>query len=207
MDGEQCLLALSACPEDFGVHEGVPSPKPKRMRKIVYYVAASLDGYIAGPGEDISGFVGGGNGIDKYRNDLLAYDTVIMGRNTYEFGYKFGLKPGSPAYPHMKHYIFSNSLQLPVREANIFIKAVDLREVQAIREQPGPDIYLCGGGRFAGWLLDHQQIDILKIKLNPLILGGGVKLFGASQKQYKTALEDTATYENGLQIMTYKLLY
>jgi len=37
-----------------------------------------------------------------------------MGKNTYEFGYKFGLKPGQRAYPHMTHYIFSNSLKFGV---------------------------------------------------------------------------------------------
>jgi dihydrofolate reductase len=57
------------------------------MRKIIYYVACSLDGFIAGEQEDISGFVSGGNGVDKYLSDLAAFDTVIMGRNTYEFGY------------------------------------------------------------------------------------------------------------------------
>ena len=78
------------------------------MRNIVYYVAVSLDGFIAGPDGDITGFVAGGSGIDQYLKDLKAFDTVIMGRKTYEFGYKFGLKPGEPAYPHTKHYIFSN---------------------------------------------------------------------------------------------------
>ena len=83
------------------------------MRHIVYYVATSLDGYISGPKGDISGFNGTAesDGIIKYFADLKNFDTVIMGRNTYEFGYKFGLKPGERAYPHMEHLIFSNSLQ------------------------------------------------------------------------------------------------
>ncbi len=61
----------------------------------------SLDGFISGVNGDISGFVGDGNGVAKYLADLADYDTVIMGKNTYEFGYRFGLKPGKPAYPHM----------------------------------------------------------------------------------------------------------
>jgi dihydrofolate reductase len=52
------------------------------MRKIVYYVASSLDGFISGPNDDISGFVGTGNGVKKYLSDLLNFDTVIMGRHT-----------------------------------------------------------------------------------------------------------------------------
>ncbi|MFT6336819.1 MAG: dihydrofolate reductase [Saprospiraceae bacterium] len=58
------------------------------MNKIIYYVATSLDGYISGLNEDISGFVGVGNGLQKYLYDLKGFETVIMGRKTYEFEYK-----------------------------------------------------------------------------------------------------------------------
>jgi len=83
------------------------------MRQIIYYVATSIDGFISSPNEDISGFehVQESKGIAKYLNDLKAFDTVIMGRKTYEFGYKFGLEPGQPAYPNMSHFVFSNSLK------------------------------------------------------------------------------------------------
>ena len=177
------------------------------MRKIVYYVAVSLDGYISGPAGDISGFVSGGNGLDQYLNDLQLFDTVIMGRKTYEFGYRFGLEPGKPAYPHMQHYIFSEHLQLPSMSPNVHIKPLQLSEIDRIQQQHGSDIYLCGGGEFAGWLLDHQRIDILKLKINPLILGSGVKLFGSSSGSYKTELLQHELYDHGLQIVSYKLKY
>jgi hypothetical protein len=54
--------------------------------------------------------------------------------------------------------------------------------------------------------LENHQIDVLKIKLNPLILGRGVKLFGDAQKSFKTELTGTDLYENGLQIMTYNII-
>jgi dihydrofolate reductase len=177
------------------------------MRKIVYYVASSLDGFISGLNEDVSGFVGKGNGVDRYLTDLENFDTVIMGRNTYEFGYKYGLKPGQPAYLHMKHYIFSNNLKLENPDIKVEVKKIDLTEINLIQNQEGTDIYLCGGGQFAGWLLDHQKIDILRLKLNPLILGEGIKIFGSSTKQYNLQLIETLLYENGLQIMTYRVLY
>lgn len=177
------------------------------MRKIVYYVASSLDGFIAGEHADISGFVGSGNGVDKYLSDLAHFDTVIMGRGTYEFGYQFGLQPGQPAYPHMQHYIFSNTLAFPSSDPKVQVKPLDLQEIEAIQQQEGTDIYLCGGGQFAGWLLDNQKIDLLRIKLNPLVLGKGVKLFGDSTRSIRLELQDTADYDNGLQIMTYKIHY
>jgi len=107
----------------------------------------------------------------------------------------------------MKHYIFSTSLVFTDQDPKVHIKKIDIEELIKIRNQPGTDIYLCGGGQFAGWLLDNQQIDILKIKLNALVLGQGVKMFGNSKSSFKTALLDAATYDNGLQIITYKLIY
>ena len=177
------------------------------MRKINYYVAISLDGYISGPDEDISGFVADGDGVSTYLADLQAFDTVIMGRKTYEFGFKFGLKPGQPAYPHMEHHIFSNSLKIDDLHEKVHIHKPDVDLIQELKKGEGTDIYLCGGGEFAGWLLEHELIDILKIKLNPLILGDGVPLFGNSQKMNQMRLVDSQKYNDGLHIITYHISY
>lgn len=174
--------------------------------KIVYYVAISLDGYIAGPNEDISRFVGEGNGVDKYLSDLADFKTVIMGRKTYEFGYQYGLKPGQPAYPHMDHHIFSNTLNFEQQHELIHIAPPDIATIKDIRKHSSTDVYLCGGGQFAGWLLDHGMIDQLKLKINPIILGGGVKLFGDSATQANWDLTETTSYEGGLMINTYNFI-
>ncbi|MCO6481050.1 MAG: dihydrofolate reductase [Phaeodactylibacter sp.] len=177
------------------------------MRKITYYVATSLDGFIAGPGEDISGFVHSGNGVDQYLQDLQSYDTVIMGRKTYEFGYAFGLQPGQPAYPHMQHYIFSDTLKFDKPHERVKVCSLDLEIIRQLKEGEGTDIYLCGGGVFAGWLLDNELIDTLKIKLNPLVLGQGVRLFGDSKKTCRLAVSGQEQYDGGLQIITYRIDY
>lgn len=177
------------------------------MRPIIYYVATSLDGYISGPDEDISGFVPSGNGVDQYLKDLLDFEETIMGRKTYEFGYKYGLEPGQPAYEHMEHYIFSDSLKLDKLHPQVNICPVDLSIIKTLKAKAGKPIYLCGGGQFAGWLLANELIDILKIKLNPLILGAGVRLFGDTTKQYQLELLDKQSFEKGLQILTYKITY
>lgn len=177
------------------------------MRKIIYYVATSLDGYIAGPNDDISGFVQQGAGVDQYRKDLLEFDTVIMGRKTYEFGYQYGLPPGQPAYPHMQHYIFSKTLSFENQSEQVHVCPLDLAKVQELKAADGTDIYLCGGGEFAGWLLEHELIDVLKIKLNPFVQGDGVRLFGTSKKSYQLSLKENQLFESGLQIMTYEVKY
>lgn len=175
--------------------------------KIVYYVAISLDGYISGENEDITGFVAEGNGVEKYLSDLKEYQTVIMGRKTYEFGYKFGLKPGEAPYPHMEHHIFSDSLHFDGQESNVHVKKLELHQIDSIKLQSLGDIYLCGGGAFAGWLLENERIDVLKLKINPLVLGKGTRLFGGSTKSVQLELLHTETFDGGLLINTYKIKY
>lgn len=177
------------------------------MKKIVYYVASSIDGFISGVNGDISGFAQGGNGVEKYLNDLQEFKTVIMGKNTYEFGYQYGLVPGMPAYPQMEHFIFSKKLSFENPHEKVHVKDFNLDEIAKIRKETSTDIYLCGGGIFAGWLLENEQIDILKVKLNPLILGKGVKMFGDSEKDFQLNLIDSVKYDNGLIINTYEVKY
>ncbi len=173
------------------------------MQKIIYYVAASLDGYIAGPNEDVSRFIHSGNGVEKYQQDLLNFKTVIMGRKTYEFGYQFGLVPGQPAYPNMEHFIFSDSLKIENLHDLVHTIKPSIERVEEIKLSSPSDIYLCGGGAFAGWLLDHGLIDELKLKLNPIVLGNGIPLFGNSKTSVKWHLEHSESYDHGMKILTY----
>jgi dihydrofolate reductase len=173
------------------------------MRKIIYYVATSIDGYISGPNGDITMFVNESDGVRQYLSDLQNFKTVIMGRMTYEFGYQYGLQPGQPAYSHMEHYIFSDHLELAKTAKSVHIEKLSIERIKHLKESAETDIYLCGGGQFAGWLLENNMIDVLKIKLNPIILGAGVKLFGNSSKAFKWALLDRQSFQEGLEILTY----
>ncbi|MEM6841161.1 MAG: dihydrofolate reductase family protein [Bacteroidota bacterium] len=173
------------------------------MRKIIYYVASSLDGYIAGENDDISQFILQGEGVDKYQLDLAHFRTVIMGRKTYEFGYQYGLQTGQPAYPHMHHHIFSNSLTINNLSEQVQIEKLSVSRVEEIRENAKTNIYLCGGGQLAGWLLENGLIDQLKLKLNPVVLGSGTKLFGDSTANERWELTDKESFSDGLQILTY----
>lgn len=174
------------------------------MARIIYYVACSIDGFIAGADDDISNFVTGGEGVEKYLSDLQNFKTVIMGRRTYEFGYQFGLEPGQPAYPHMIHHIFSESIKIEHLAESVFIEEKSIDRVKEVKRNSDTDIYLCGGGEFAGWLLENELIDQLKLKLNPLILGKGIKLFGNSTKKVIWNLIERESFSDGLQILTYE---
>ncbi|MDM1296365.1 dihydrofolate reductase [Sphingobacterium sp. N143] len=179
------------------------------MKKIIYYVASSLDGYISGVDDDVTGFKFTGKAIDKYLNDLQSFQTVIMGRNTYEFGYKFGAKPGapSPTYAHMQHYIFSNNLTFDNKSDQVEVKKLIPEVIDKIKTVSETDIYLCGGGKLAGWLLENKKIDVIKLKVNPLILNRGTKLFEGIDTSYQLDLLESKSYADGIQLLTYKINY
>lgn len=67
------------------------------------------------------------------------------------------------------------------------------------------ELLLCGGVQFAGWLLDHGFIDQLKLKLNPIRLGDGVRLFGNSKTSLVGKLIEKESFDSGLQFLTYEL--
>ena len=177
------------------------------MAKIVYYVASSIDGFIAGRNDDISGFAPGGPCVEKYLSDLNEFKTVIMGRRTYEFGYQYGLKPGQKAYPHMEHHIFSNTLSFEEKDDHVHIEPISEERIVNIKDKAETDIYLCGGGVFASWLLDLKLIDQIKIKLNPIILRDGIKMFESSKTMTSLDLNNSESFDDGLKILSYDVLY
>lgn len=167
------------------------------MHPIIYDVAVSLDGFISGPGGDISMFAQDGPAVDDYTNRLSAYATAIMGRATYEFGFRYGLKAGQNPYPHMETIVFSERIVCP-EPSEISIKRssrkADLSQLKATAAGP---IYLCGGGAFAGWLLQEGLIDRVILKRAPFCYGSGVRLFGDSLDAVALPRTHTKTYDNG----------
>jgi dihydrofolate reductase len=177
------------------------------MRKIVYYVAITLDGYICGPNESIEGYVDQGSGLKKYQSDLESFDTVIMGRKTYEFGFKFGLIPGQPAYKHMRHYIFSETANYENLHDQVKVLPRNIDLVSQLKEETGSSIYLCGGSIFAGWLLNHSLIDEVKVKVSPVIFGDGLPMFSGVERLFHLKLIDSQRHDHGMMINTYTVNY
>lgn len=177
------------------------------MRKLIYHVATSLDDFIAGEDDSIEAFPTEGDHIQDYVQSLLGYDTVIMGRRTYEFGYRYGLEPGESPYPHMKNYIFSTTLQLPPGDDHIeVISDHVIPTITALKAQIGSPIYLCGGGNFAGFLLEQEMIDELHVKLCPITIGSGIRLFGDYTRTPSDMQElSCKEYDNGVKLIKYAL--
>lgn len=178
-------------------------------RKLVYYVAASVDHYIAHANEAMDGMLTEGDHINDYLESLHAYDTVLMGRKTYEWGYQFGIQPGHavPTYAHMHQYVFSQTMPDAQDNQLQIIRADPAPFVQQLKHEPGKAIYLCGGGNLAGYLLDHGLVDEMILKINPVLFGGGIPLFGTSTRTVALTLQDTKIYTNGVQFVRYRIDY
>lgn len=167
------------------------------MHTIIYDVAVSLDGFISGPSGDISKFAHEGPVVDDYCDRLAGYATAIMGGTTYEFGYRFGLKAGQNPYATMETIVFSDTLKCP-DDSDIVVKQSRAKEdFHRLKQSSKGPIYLCGGGVFAGWLLCHGLIDRIILKRAPIILGGGVRLFGETSGTGPVTRVATRTYDNG----------
>jgi dihydrofolate reductase len=177
------------------------------MRKLIYHVGTTLDNYICQADGSIGGFLTEGDHIPDYLESLKNYDTVLMGKSTYEFGYGFGLKPGMAPYPTMKNYVFSQSIKIegPLDERLTIVRGNSLSFISKLKESEGNPIYLCVGGIFASSLLDNNLIDSLVIKLNPVVLGGGIRLFERSTRHVELVLTSTKTYHSGVVLLTYSI--
>ncbi|MEP3278474.1 MAG: dihydrofolate reductase family protein [Stappiaceae bacterium] len=175
------------------------------MHPIIYDVAVSLDGYISGPGGDISGFAHDGPVVDDYNARMADYAVAIMGRSTYEFGYQFGLEAGQNPYRHMKTFVFSKTLQCPVNSEITVVRSPGAMNLQQLKETSQGPIYLCGGGAFAGSLLSDGLIDQLRLKRAPIILGGGVRLCGHHPVCARPVPMKTKVYDNGYVFQEFQL--
>ncbi len=166
------------------------------MRKVKLYIATSLDGFIAGPNEEIDWLF---HDQDYGYTDFYAsIDTTLMGRLTYQKILTFGDFP----YPDKTNYVFTRSLNLMDTENVQFITDDPVSFVKELQQQPGQHIWLVGGGQLNTTLLNVGLIDEIVCAIHPTVLGSGVPVFaeGANITSFKTV--NTQQYSSGMVIVT-----
>ncbi|MFB2934594.1 dihydrofolate reductase family protein [Aerosakkonemataceae cyanobacterium BLCC-F154] len=173
------------------------------MRKLKYYIATTLDGFIAHEDGSFDGFVWDDEFVADFINSYSWFDVVLMGRKTYEVGLKEGKT--SP-YPTMQQYVFSRSMKESPDESVNLVSENVVEIVKDLKSQNGKDIWLCGGANLASQLLSEKLIDEVIIKLNPVIFGSGKPLFESSVPQTKLILQATKEYASGIMLIYYNVL-
>jgi dihydrofolate reductase len=194
--------------------------KETSLRKLTYFVACSIDGFIGDESGDASfmyPFVDeqfleflkteypetiATAGRRALGIDVLPhrrFDTVVQGRASYEVALREGI---SSPYAHLREYVASRTLR-ESPDPHVEIIAEDL--VARVRELKAEDgelgIYLCGGSRTAGELRD--EIDELVVKTYPIVLGTGMPMFGAAFDIAEFVLDELRPFKNGVLVRTY----
>ena len=168
------------------------------MRPIRYCVATSLDGYIAGPKGEADWIVMDPN-ID-FRALFSQFDTVLLGRRTYEITRRPGVPPWPPGY---QLYVFSRTLrQRDHPEVTIVADKVEAT-LAALRAMPGKDIWLFGGASLFRSLLDARLVDTVEVAVMPVLLGGGIPLLPPPAKQAKLKLTGHHASKTGVVSLEY----
>ena len=185
------------------------------MRTLTYYVAATLDGYIAGPDGELDFFPFEGELLDAVLADYpetmpaqargplgltdvpnQRFDTVVMGRGTYEPALEAGIT--SP-YSHLKQYVVSSTVSVADTDVQVVTDPVAL--VRELKQDEGMGIWLAGGGKLAAVLRD--EIDELVIKRNPIVLGSGISLFEGAFAPSRFVRSWTRELDGGVRIEGY----
>ena len=171
------------------------------MRRVRFSVAVSLDGYIAGPGGEMDWLVWSDDAAALARAHWQGFDTVLLGRKTYEVAARSGQAGGDPG--GIRSFIFSRSLtESPSPHARLVADdAVGF--VRALKAEAGQDILLMGGGDLAGSLIAGGVVDEIGLNVHPVVLGGGAPLFPASVDRLELALRETRPLAKGCVLMSY----
>ncbi len=173
-------------------------------RKLIVYIATSLDGYIAKPGDDLSFLsIVQKEGEDYgYSEFTASVDTVIMGRKTYEW--VTGNIHQLP-HPDKETFIITKTYKEPIGKTSFFTG--NLNElITHLKSKSGKNIYCDGGSVLVNELLKLKLVDEIILSVIPVLLGNGLPLFQEHRPEHRLILIQTKTYESGLVQLHYKVI-
>ena len=174
------------------------------MRTLTLFIAASLDGYIAKPNDDLS-FL---KMVEKEGEDYgyaaftATIDTIILGRKTYDWVLR---EIGSAHYDNGERdvYVITRTARPAVGRTTFYTgNLTDL--VQQLKTGTGKNIYCDGGAEIVNELLKNDLIDEFVISIVPVLVGDGTRLFKDGRPEQQLELISTKTFDTGLTQLHYK---
>ena len=187
------------------------------MRELIYYIATTLDGFIARSDGSFDDFPWDDEFIaqlmdlypetfpapmrpDASRDENKAFDAVLMGRRTYEVGVRQNLT--SP-YPTLDQFVISSTMPASPDPAVTLVSRDVLSFVEKLKTVPGKNIWLCGGSELATGLFEAQLVDRVIVKLNPVLFGAGIPLLARNLPTVALALESSRVFDSGHALLEY----
>lgn len=168
------------------------------MRKLTLYTAASLDGFIAGPNGEIDWLeIPGAPEAEDYGYSAFfeSIGTTLQGSTTYELA----ASHDDDAYPGKTNYVFTRKSPPPHDSEHWRFVTGDIAGfVRELKEEPGQDIWLVGGGQINTVMLEAGLIDEMIVTLFPLVLGEGIPLFAPGARKTGFRSISSQSYETGL---------
>jgi dihydrofolate reductase len=175
-----------------------------KRRRIIVHIAASADGFIARPDGGLDWLTSrpkpaGFYGIGEF---MKTVDTKIFGRKTYEAGLRLGGKfdAKDPALVFSRHP--------PPADAPAGVRFVS-EEIapfaRRLREQPGKDIWLMGGGELIASFLDVGAIDEFVVSVTPVFIGDGIPLVARRDRHVPLELQSVERFEDGVVQLRYRV--
>jgi len=168
------------------------------MRRVLYRVAASLDGYIAGPRGEVDWIVS--EPTVDFAALYAAVDTVLLGCRTYELT----RQPWAPPWPaDWQIHVFSRTLAPEEHPELAVVGGGAGPAVAALRAGARRGIWLFGGASLFRSLLEVRQVDIVEVAVMPVLLGGGLPLLEPGSARTRLTLSHAQSYSSGMVTLRY----
>lgn len=174
----------------------------KKDRKVILYIATSIDGYIARKNGDIDWLEGDGSDPTSdfgYNEFYEGIDTIVLGRTTYNQVVN-ELSVGVWPYEGRESFVFTRE-NIEDNENVKFINKDICKFIKNLKKKEGKDIWIVGGAELISHLTKEDLIDEYIISIMPTILGEGIPLFKEGTRELKFTLKDSKMY-NGV-VMTH----
>ena len=175
-------------------------------RKVIVHIAASADGYIARPDDDLEWLTSrpapaGFYGMNAFMKTI---DTLLLGRKTYEASLRLGGKFDAKT----KTIVFSRHAPPADVPPGVEFESGDVAAVvQRLRERQGKDIWLMGGGELIASFLDAQAIDEFVVSVVPVFIGDGIPLIARRRRHVPLELQSVERFDDGLVQLHYRVLH
>jgi len=176
-----------------------------KRRSVIVHIGTSADGYIARPDGDLAwltsrpkpdGFYGMGAFVKSI-------DTKLLGRKTYEASLRMGATFDATKG---RTVVFSRHAPPPDAPSGVeFVSGAIGAFVSRLREQPGKDIWLMGGGDLIASFLDESAIDEFVITVAPVFIGDGIPLIARRHREVPLDLHAVERFEDGVVQLRYRV--
>jgi dihydrofolate reductase len=187
------------------------------MGTIVISENVSLDGVIQDPAGDEGFRLGGWVGLIKESPQLnelaldeaLAAEALLLGRRSYEwFAARWPSRSGELAdrLNSLPKYVVSSTLEDPAWNNSTVLNGNVVDEVSKLKQELNGEIAVAGSFQLLRTLLEHDLVDVLRLKIFPVVLGDGERLFGETSDKKPMRLVDTQTVGDGVAVLTYELV-